>query len=116
MVVAVENVRSRPHLDLVFAEIESEHLAFCYDSSHDRLWNADPTWLLRWLGNRLAVTHFSDNDGCEDRHWLPGTGAVDWQKVAAAFPHETYGGASTWRSCRTRRRSRCRGGLRRQGV
>jgi sugar phosphate isomerase/epimerase len=93
MVVAIENIRSRRHLDLVFAEIESEHLAFCYDTSHDWLWNTDTTWLLRWLGSRLAVTHFSDNDGVEDRHWLPGTGVVDWQTVAEAFPHETYGGS-----------------------
>lgn len=93
MVVAVENVRSRRHLDLVLTEIESEHLAFCYDSSHDRLWNVDQPWLLRWQGSRLAVTHFSDNDGQEDRHWLPGAGVIDWQNVATAFPCGTYGGS-----------------------
>jgi sugar phosphate isomerase/epimerase len=92
LVVAIENVRSRRHLDLVFAEIESDHLAFCYDSSHDRLWNPDRAWLLRWLGNRLAVTHLSDNDGQEDRHWLPGEGVIDWNKLATVFPHESYRG------------------------
>ena len=92
LVVAVENTRMRPHLDLVFAEIENDHLAFCYDSSHDRARSNDSPWLLRWLGNRLAVTHFSDNDGKEDRHWLPGNGVIDWPKVAAVFPHDTYEG------------------------
>ncbi len=92
MVIAVENSRSRRNLDLVFAEIESQHLGFCYDSSHDWICNPDRPWLLRWLGSRLAVTHFSDNDGVVDRHWLPGVGVVDFSQVAAMFPHGQYGG------------------------
>lgn len=93
MVLAVENGRGRRHLDLVFAEIESEHLGFCYDSSHDWKCNRDRPWLLRWLGSRLAVTHLSDNDGVEDRHWLPGNGVVDWSAIAEVFPSQAYGGS-----------------------
>jgi sugar phosphate isomerase/epimerase len=92
VIVAVENTRRRDYVDFVLERIPSRHLGFCYDSSHARL-NADQgTDLLRHWGHRLVAVHLSDNDGKEDRHWLPGNGVIDWRKLAAAFPHDTYGG------------------------
>jgi sugar phosphate isomerase/epimerase len=92
VILAVENIRSAEHLDFVFSRIDSPNLAFCYDSSHDFLWSRQPCELLNKWAGRLVTTHLSDNDGQEDRHWLPGTGIVDWQKVGSGFPIGTYTG------------------------
>ncbi len=86
VVIALENVRSNAALDLALARIESPHLGFCYDSSHDFMHAAHPTEILRRWGGRLAFTHLSDNDGTRDCHWLPGRGTIDWAAVAAAMP------------------------------
>jgi sugar phosphate isomerase/epimerase len=86
VVIALENVRSNAALDLALTRIESPHLGFCYDSSHDFMHAPHPTDILRRWGGRLAYTHLSDNDGTRDCHWLPGRGTVDWTAVAAAMP------------------------------
>jgi sugar phosphate isomerase/epimerase len=86
VVIALENVRSNMALDLALAGIESAHLGFCYDSSHDFMHAAHPTDVLRRWGGRLVYTHLSDNDGTRDCHWLPGLGKIDWALVAAAMP------------------------------
>lgn len=90
--LAVENTRRRDYLDFLFHEIPSPHLGFCYDSSHDWLYSAQKAALLRDFGDRLVTTHFSDNDGEMDRHWLPGSGIVDWQQIARHFPTASYRG------------------------
>ncbi len=92
VILAVENIQCTEHLDFVFSKIDSPHFAFCYDSSHDFLWSRQPCELLNKWAGRLVTTHFSDNDGQEDRHWLPNTGTVNWQKIGRNFPIETYAG------------------------
>ncbi len=92
VILAVENLRCIERLDFVLSRIDSPHLAFCYDSSHDFLWSQQPGDILSKWADRLVTTHFSDNDGQEDRHWLPNTGTVDWQKIGRSFPVETYTG------------------------
>jgi sugar phosphate isomerase/epimerase len=86
VVIALENVRSNAALDTALTEIDSPHLGFCYDSSHDFMHAAHPTEILRRWGSRLAYTHLSDNDGARDCHWIPGYGTIDWTAVAAAMP------------------------------
>jgi sugar phosphate isomerase/epimerase len=86
VVIALENVRSNAALDTALTEIESPHLGFCYDSSHDFVHAAHPTDILRRWGSRLAYTHLSDNDGTRDCHWIPGFGTIDWTAVATAMP------------------------------
>jgi len=91
IVIALENVRRVDCFEAVMRAIESPALRFCYDSSHDRLTGGKGDLLRTW-GHRLAVTHFSDNDGVEDRHWLPHEGIIDWQRVARDFPIAAYTG------------------------
>ena len=93
IVIAVENTRSNEHIDFVLSEIDSPNLTFCYDSSHDFLWNTNPAEILAKWGNRLAATHLSNNDGAEDRHWPIHQGVIDWQKITQNFPKKTYSGA-----------------------
>lgn len=90
--IALENTEGRDHLDMVLAELISDRLGLCYDASHDCLGNPQPFRVLKKWGHRLAATHLSDNDGSEDRHWLPGEGSIDWSALAKALPLDSYSG------------------------
>lgn len=89
--VAVENTKNNALLDTIFAEIPSAWLGLCFDSSHERLHPLKKKPLLQAYGDRLFATHLSDNDGLEDRHWLPSSGSIDWNKLIDAFPKEYEG-------------------------
>lgn len=92
--IAIENTRNPAIVDFVLDEIDSPWLGFCYDSSHDWLYSDAKGEQLKRNGKRLLVTHFSDNDGLKDRHWLPKTGVVDWQKIISTFPKGYSGSIS----------------------
>jgi len=93
--IAIENTRKLYQLDYIFSNIESHALGFCYDSSHDFTCSAAPATLLKKWGHLLAVTHFSDNDGLSDKHWLLGEGVINWEALKANFPVNTYSGILT---------------------
>ncbi len=90
--LAIENTRSPAHLDAVFEAFDSPHVAFCYDTGHDRLYGVPSLELLRRWGHRLAHLHIADTDGVLDRHWLPGKGVIEWDALAAAYPWRKYEG------------------------
>ncbi len=101
--VAIENTRNMQFVNHVFENIKSPYLKLCYDSSHDFLYGNPPLEILKRWGDLLYSTHLSDNDGKSDKHWLPFTGVVDWNKLGKnlygkhllqsvmieAFPQET---------------------------
>ncbi|TGE38138.1 sugar phosphate isomerase/epimerase [Desulfosporosinus fructosivorans] len=86
VMIAIENTRRRDNVPYLLSEIPSDHLGFCFDSSHHCLSDKQDFSLLGNFGDRLITTHLSDNDGLEDRHWLPGHGIIDWVMVAQHFP------------------------------
>lgn len=88
--IAVENTRRSDHISYVLRSIQSDYLGFCFDSSHYQLTNKDDFRLLK-DGARLVATHLSDNDGVEDRHWLPGHGIINWAALAGSFPKSYRG-------------------------
>lgn len=92
VIVAVENTRRNDYLNLIFSEIHSKSLGFCYDSSHDWLYSMEKAELLKRLGEKLATIHLSDNDGIKDRHWVPKSGIVDWNKIIKALMDANYTG------------------------
>ena len=93
--IAVENTMQPALLDLIFSHIQSDYLGFCYDTSHDFLYSPKPGALLERWGHRLMVTHLGDNDGVHDRHWLPGLGVLNWEKIIRWLPVKTYQGSLT---------------------
>jgi len=93
--IAVENTMQPALLDSIFTRIQSGHLGFCYDTSHDFLYSPRPGELLERWGHRLLVTHLGDNDGILDRHWLPGLGVLDWKEVSRCLPRQVYKGCLT---------------------
>jgi len=64
----------------------------CYDVNHGNL-AADPCDDIRALGQRIVHFHISDNDGRQERHWMPFAGVVDWRRVMVAVREIGYAGA-----------------------
>lgn len=77
-------------LHRALAEFESDYFGFCYDSSHDQLGPGKPYEVLEEFANRLFAIHLSDNDGLEDRHWIPFTGIVDWERICYILHEVRY--------------------------
>jgi sugar phosphate isomerase/epimerase len=90
VIMALENTRHTYYLDFIFDKLQSPYLKFCYDSSHDFLWNEEPGAVLKRWGNLLAITHFADNKGAFDDHLLPGDGQGVWPEVFKNFPQTLY--------------------------
>ncbi len=93
--IAIENTGSVDYIDFILRELVSDHLVFCYDSSHDFLYSDETALILKKQGHRLKHLHLSDNDRKKDRHWLPGEGKVDWQLLSNTFPRDKYEGNIT---------------------
>lgn len=92
--VAAENLwgqRSLEFLHIALTGIKSDYFGFCYDSSHDQLSNSEPYRILEQYVDRLFAVHLSDNDGKDDRHWLPFTGIVDWERICRTLSDSGYG-------------------------
>ncbi|MFW6162061.1 MAG: sugar phosphate isomerase/epimerase family protein [Planctomycetota bacterium] len=66
-------------------------VGICLDVNHANL-REDIVAATRRLGPRLVTTHVSDNDGVDERHWLPGQGVIPWQAWVAALANAGYGG------------------------
>lgn len=89
--IAVENTRFPQLLLGAMGAPGCETLKFCLDTSHGHL-RGDTGLLMETLGDRLICLHLSDNDGQEDRHWLPGNGQIDWGQTARLLAGAGYEG------------------------
>ena len=79
--VVIENTRDYDIIDFLLSEIDSTFLGLCYDSSHDWIYGQSEGALLDKWKDRLLCTHLSDNNRVEDKHWIPGDGQVQWNKI-----------------------------------
>ena len=66
------------------------NLSVCCDLNH--LLQETPQAALRKLGSRVKHLHVSDNDGTNEKHWLPGDGIIDWVEVLRALRDIGYDG------------------------
>lgn len=70
-----------------FSTVESvspKAAGYCFDCGHANLKGGDPDLPLR-MGARLCVLHLHDNNGQRDQHALPGTGTIDWDRLARSL-------------------------------
>lgn len=93
-VLAVEDLpRSCPgHNTEEMLEILScdARLKSCLDTNHILY---EPLYdYIRAVGDRLIGTHISDYDLVSERHYMPGEGLVDWQKVVKLLEEVGYTG------------------------
>lgn len=79
--VAFENTQMLSYTDFLLREISSPNMGFCYDSSHDFVNGGSFGEILNRWKDKLVAVHLSDNDGVCDRHWIPGKGHVQWNKI-----------------------------------
>ncbi len=63
----------------------------CLDVNHGNL-REDLGAATSAYGPRLFSLHISDNDGVDERHWLPGRGVIDWPGWMRALAATGYAG------------------------
>lgn len=93
-VIAVENLprsciakNSNELLELISA---NNKLRVCYDTNH--LMDQDAGEFIEAVGDKIVTLHISDYDFINERHWLPGEGKNDWQKILKALKNVGYNG------------------------
>ena len=81
-------------LAALVAGLDPTAVGVCIDVNHLNLRQADLAQAVRTLGERLLTLHCSDNDGVDERHWLPGDprGVVDWAGFFAGLAQVGYRG------------------------
>ncbi len=74
-------------------EINSPFLKICLDTGHSAVLGVSPAEAVRQIGKEyLAVLHIHDNDGKEDRHWIPYSGTIDWADFSNALREVEFDG------------------------
>ncbi len=76
--------------ELLFILSAHPDLRVCFDPNH--LFGESHEALLRAVGSKVASVHFSDYDGLDERHWMPGEGVIDWQRIVSVLSEIGYGG------------------------
>ncbi len=73
-------------------ELISVHPALeaCFDTNH--LLGENYVNFIHVLGKNIKSTHISDYDFKDERHWLPGEGEIDWQRLITALDEVGYYG------------------------
>ena len=62
----------------------------CFDSNH--LLNESHDHFFEVAGSRIATIHASDYDGIDERHWMEGSGIIDWPAFLANLRKTGYKG------------------------
>ena len=93
-VIAVENLprsclgrTAEELLELVSADAR---LKICFDTNH--LLGVDLYDFIDRIAERIVTLHVSDYDFVNERHWLPGEGKIQWQKLCHKLLEVGYEG------------------------
>ena len=65
-------------------------LRVCFDTNH--LLDERNVDFVRELGDKIVTLHVSDYDFCNERHWLPYEGKVNWVELVEALENVGYNG------------------------
>ena len=84
---------STEHLRLL-DQVADDRVGVCLDVNHANL-REDLCEATRAHGERILSLHLSDNDGIDERHWLPGKGIIDWQGWQQALADTGFSGPLT---------------------
>lgn len=74
-------------LELLSAD---DRLKACFDTNH--LLKESSSDFIKAVGDKIVTTHVSDYDFKDERHWLPGEGKIDWQKMINDLKSIGYSG------------------------
>ncbi len=91
------NSFDRPELmKEIIEKLDSEWFVCCIDVGHATLTGIEPQDHIRGMDNKLLkAVHIQDNDGNQDRHWLPYVGNINWDEVASSLKDIKYDGDIT---------------------
>lgn len=67
-----------------------DNLKVCFDTNHLLIEN--PVDFINNIGDKIITTHVSDYDFINERHWLPGEGKLEWDKIIKALNKINYNG------------------------
>jgi len=67
-----------------------ENAFICMDSNH--LFCETHQSFIRKAGHKIITLHISDNDGLDERHWIPGKGIINWREVVHELVEAGYEG------------------------
>lgn len=86
--------RTAAELLSVIDDVDPDVVGVCIDSNHLNLREPDLAAAVRLLGPRLLTLHCSENDGEDERHWLPGApgGVIPWTSFLNALQEVRYEG------------------------
>jgi len=84
-------------LAYLLADLDPGVAGVCLDLNHANL-GQDLNENVRILGGRIITLHVSDNDGVDERHWLPGQGVVDYRGAIEALYDCGYHGPFLYES------------------
>jgi len=79
----------------IIEEAGSPLMGICLDTGHTNLLpgsNVSQEEEIAQTGELLWTLHIDDNDGREDRHWLPGEGNIDWNQIIKGLRRANYQG------------------------
>ena len=76
--------------EMVEAARQLDKPYFCLDVNHFLQETTES--VIPKIGQWIVTTHISDHDYINERHFMPGVGKIDWQKVIAALDKAGYQG------------------------
>jgi len=82
---------SMAEMALLLEGLPGDRVGVCLDVNHANV-GQDLVAFIEHFGPRIWTLHVSDNDGIDEKHWLPGEGVIDWQSVIAALRGVDYAG------------------------
>jgi sugar phosphate isomerase/epimerase len=70
--------------------LDGTDAGLCMDTNHPH--HEPPAQFIRKLGKKIVTCHISDDDGLDEKHWMPGTGVISWEDVLRALLDIPYQG------------------------
>lgn len=94
MTLALENIPRtclcRTHDEMCGYLEQIPDLRVCFDTNHCLL--EDNCDYIRAVGDRIVTLHVSDYDFTNEKHWLPGVGKNDWERILSTLEEVGYNG------------------------
>jgi sugar phosphate isomerase/epimerase len=72
--------------------VDDDNLGVILDTAHQHAQKEMLPLSVEKLGRHIRYVHVADNDGLVNRHFVPGTGTIDWEEVFLALKRQGFDG------------------------
>ncbi len=90
--LAFENLTYVNRLYEFIRRVDSHMVGVCFDSGHNHCRHPERR-VCRDFADRIFAVHLHDNDGLNDKHWIPFDGNDDWDNIRSEILASSYTGA-----------------------